>query len=273
MLLIISVLAQDENDEIIHVFAECFQYLISPQLFAQHLGTYYSLLRSQYLLKLFLSSSDKVRIVAKNLWNVILKLDDITYATSALTNLLRLIHQEAPDINEIYPEGFNVDQNFEILLVHFHHNIQEVRHNNYVLIQKLLVLLKFNKSELQILQKLIIGVAQNLLVETDSSIIHILQNIYGTIIEKTWHIDNAFIKSHLEWAFMTATFTNLKATISTFRSFHVSSHFPSYSFVEIPQEPYNLENLAYQRIHKLFDALFATFISGQQLVVFILIPY
>ena len=207
-----------------------------------------------------------MRIVAKNLWNVILRLDDITYATSALTNLLRLIHQEAPNINEIYPEGFNVDQNFEILLVHFHHSIQEVRHNNYVLIQKLLAVLKFNIKELQILQKLIIGVAQNLLVETDSGIIHILQNIYGTLVEKTWHIDKEFVRSHLDWAFMTATYTNLRATISTFRSFHVSSHFPSYSFVEVPQEPYNLENLAYQRIHKLFDALFPSFIKEEQLV-------
>lgn len=207
-----------------------------------------------------------MRIVAKNLWNVILRLDDITYATSALTNLLRLIHQEAPNINEIYPEGFNVDQNFEILLVHFHHSIQEVRHNNYVLIQKLLAVLKFNIKELQILQKLIIGVAQNLLVETDSGIIHILQNIYGTLVEKTWHIDKEFVRSHLNWAFMTATYTNLRATISTFRSFHVSSHFPSYSFVEVPQEPYNLENLAYQRIHKLFDALFPSFIKEEQLV-------
>lgn len=207
-----------------------------------------------------------MRIVAKNLWNVILRLDDITYATSALTNLLRLIHQEAPNINEIYPEGFNVDQNFEILLVHFHHSIQEVRHNNYVLIQKLLAVLKFNIKELQILQKLIIGVTQNLLVETDSGIIHILQNIYGTLVEKTWHIDKEFVRSHLNWAFMTATYTNLRATISTFRSFHVSSHFPSYSFVEVPQEPYNLENLAYQRIHKLFDALFPSFIKEEQLV-------
>lgn len=208
-----------------------------------------------------------MRLVAKNLWNVILRLDDITYATSALTNLLRLIHQEAPDINEIYPEGFNVNQNFEILLVHFHHSIQEVRHNNYVLIQKLLAVLKFNITEFNILQKLIIGVAQNLLVETDCNIIHILQSIYGTIIEKTWFIDNSFVKSHLDWAFLTATYTNLKATISTFKSFHVSSHFPSYSFVEIPQEPYNLENLAYQRIHKLFDALFASFVKVEKLVI------
>lgn len=202
-----------------------------------------------------------------NLWSVILRLDDITYATSALTNLLRRIHEEAPSINDIYPEGFNMEQNFDILLILFHHNIQEVRHNNYILIHKLLALLSYNKKEIETLKKLLIGVSQNLLVETDSTIIHILQSIYRTVVPKTWEIDSAFVKSHLQGVFSTSMTFNARAIVDSFKSFHIVSHFPSYSFVEVPQEPYNLENLMFQRLNKLFGALFECFLHKEALVI------